>query len=325
MVMRKFVRLCACAAMMFPLFVGQAQAQAWPTRAITLIVPFAPGGTTDIVARALAHKLSEQLGQQVIVDNRGGAGGNLGANIAAKAAPDGYTVFMATVAHAMAPGLYKQLPYDFVRDFDPVTVVASLPNVLIVNPAIKANSVAEFIAYLKANPDKVNYGSAGPGSTEHMSGELFRSQAGVKIAHVPYKGGAPMMVDLMAGQIQMAIETSASAQAQVKAGKVKALAVTSAKRSPAFPGIPTLKESGLPNYEVTTWYGILVPHGTPAPIVAKLYHETEVALKDPDLLKRFAEFGAAPGGETPEQFAKFIKQEIATWKRVARESGATIE
>lgn len=323
--LRNSFRLFVSAAIACLVLVGQAHAQTWPTRPITLIVPFPPGGTTDIVARALAHKLSEQFGQPVIVDNRGGAGGNLGANVAAKAAPDGYTVFMATVAHAMAPGLYKKLPYDFVRDFDPVTVVASLPNVLIVNPAIKANSVAEFIAYLKANPDKVNYGSAGPGSTEHMSGELFRSQAGVKIAHVPYKGGAPMMLDLMTGQIQMAIETSASAQAQVKAGQVKALAVTTLQRSNAFPGIPTLKESGLPNYEVTTWYGMLVPHGTPAPVIARLYRETAAALKDPDLLKRFEDFGAAPGGEPPEQFAKFIKREIATWTRVAKESGATIE
>jgi tripartite-type tricarboxylate transporter receptor subunit TctC len=323
--MRNSIQRLAGAAVMLLMLAGHAHAQAWPTRAITLIVPFTPGGTTDIVSRAIAQKLSEQLGQPVVVDNRGGAGGNLGANIAAKAAPDGYTVFMATVAHAMAPGLYKQLPYDFQRDFDPVTVVASLPNVLIVNPAIKANTVAEFIAYLKANPEKVNYGSAGPGSTEHMSGELFRSLAGVKITHVPYKGGAPMMLDLMSGQIQMAIETSASAQAQVKAGKVKALAVTTAKRSPAFPGIPTLKESGLPAYEVTTWYGMLVPHGTPAPAIARLYRETEKALKAPDILKRFEEFGAAPGGEPPEQFARFIKQEIATWTRVAKESGASIE
>lgn len=323
--MRNSIQLFVGAAVTFLVLVGHAHAQAWPTRPITLIVPFAPGGTTDIVARAVAHKLSEQLGQPVVVDNRGGAGGNIGANVAAKAAPDGYTVFMATVAHAMAPGLYKQLPYDFVRDFDPITVVASLPNVLIVNPAIKANSVPEFIAYLKANPDKVNYGSAGPGSTEHMSGELFRSLAGVKITHVPYKGGAPMMLDLMTGQIQMAIETSASAQAQVKAGKVKALAVTTAMRSPAFPGVPTLKESGLPSYEVTTWYGMLVPHGTPAAVIARLYRETGKVLKDPDILKRFEDFGAVPGGESPEQFAKFIKQEIATWTRVAKEAGATIE
>ncbi len=322
--MKISTRLILAAVVGGPMLVPAAQAQTWPTKPVTIVVPFVAGGTTDIVARALAQQLTSQLGQAVIIDNRGGAGGNLGAAVAAKAAPDGYTVFMATVAHTMAPGIYKKLTYDFQRDFDPVTTVASVPNVLIVNPNVKADSVPELIAYLKAHPGQVNYGSAGPGSTEHMSGELFRSLAGVQITHIPYKGGAPMMTDLISGQIQMAIETSASAEAQIKAGKVRALAVTSPAPSPAFPGVPPLRQF-LPGYEVTTWYGMLVPHGTPAPVVERLYQETAKALRSEALLKRFVEFGATPGGEPPQQFAAFIKTETEKWTRVAKQAGVSVE
>jgi tripartite-type tricarboxylate transporter receptor subunit TctC len=302
-----------------------AAQDAWPSKPITLIVPFAPGGTTDIVARAVGQKLSDGLKQPVVIDNRPGAGGNLGAAIAAKAAPDGYTWFMATVAHTMAPGLYKKLSYDFAKDLDPIGLVATTPNVLVVNPSIPANNVQELIAYIKAHPNQVNYGSAGNGSTEHLSGELFRSMTGTQMTHVPYKGGAPMMTDLLGGQIQMAIETSPSANPHIKSGKVKALAVTTPKRSSAYPDVPTLDEAGVKGYDVTTWYAIMAPHGTPNAIEQRMAVELGKALKQPDILKRFEEQGVTPGDMTPEQLAGFIRTETAKWTKVAKDSGATIE
>ena len=239
-------------------------ADAWPSKPVTLVVPFAPGGTTDIIARAVGQKLGEALHQSVVIDNRPGAGGTLGAASVAKAPADGYTFFMATVAHTMAPGLYKTLPYDFSKDLDPIGLVALTPNVLLVNPSLPVKTVAELIAYIKAHPGTVNYGSAGKGSTEHLSGELFRSMTNTDIAHIPYKGGAPMMTDLIGGQIQMAIETSPSAAPHVRSGAVRALAVTTQKRSSAYPGVPTLDEAGVKGYDVTTWYAIMAPRGTPA-------------------------------------------------------------
>jgi tripartite-type tricarboxylate transporter receptor subunit TctC len=304
---------------------GIAVAQEWPTKPITLVVPFAAGGTTDLVGRPLAQALSERLGQSVIVDNRAGAGGTIGAGVVAKSAPDGNTMFLATIAHTIAPGIYKNLSYDFERDFDPITVVGEVPNVLIVNPSIAAKTSAELIAFIKANPGKVNYGSAGPGSVEHLSGELFRSMAGVDIVHVPYKGGAPMMTDLIAGHIQMAIETSGSALQHIKAGAVRALAVSTLKPSPFFPGVPTLNDAGLKGYDVTTWYGLLVPHGTPAAVRTKLYRTVSDILKTSDMVMRLADLGAVPGGEAPEQFAAFIKTETAKWTKVTKEAGVVAE
>jgi len=302
-----------------------AQAQEWPTRPITLVVPFAAGGTTDLVARPIAQALTEKLGQPVVVENKAGAGGTLAAGIAAKAAPDGYTVFLATVAHTMAPGLYKSLPYDFEKDFDPVTLAAQVPNVLIVHPSVPAKTVSELIAYIKANPGKVNFGSAGPGSTEHMSGELFRAMLGVDIVHVPYKGGAPMMTDLVAGQIQMAIETSGSATPHIQAGTVRALAVSTPQRSPYFPDLPTLNEAGLTGYDVTTWFGFMVPKGTPPAIRDRLYREIGDVLKQSGIRARFKDMGAEPGGQPPAEVAAFITAETAKWKKVAKESGAKID
>lgn len=302
-----------------------AHAQEWPTRPITLVVPFAAGGTTDLVARPIAQALTEKLGQSVVVENKAGAGGTLAAGIAAKAAPDGYTIFLATVAHTMAPGLYKSLPYDFEKDFDPVTLAAQVPNVLIVHPSVPAKSVSELIAYIKANPGKVNFGSAGPGSTEHMSGELFRAMLGVDIVHVPYKGGAPMMTDLVAGQIQMAIETSGSATPHIQAGTVRALAVSTPQRSPYFPDLPTLNEAGLTGYDVTTWFGLMVPKVTPPAIRERLYREIGDVLKQPGIRARFKDMGAEPGGQSPAEVAAFITAETAKWKKVAKESGAKID
>ncbi|MGJ7611218.1 MULTISPECIES: tripartite tricarboxylate transporter substrate binding protein [unclassified Variovorax] len=300
-------------------------AAAWPTKPITLIVPFVAGGTTDIVARTVGQKLSESLKQPVIIDNRGGAGGTVGAGIAAKAPADGHTLFLATIAHAIAPGLYKRLPYDFQRDFEPVALVASTPNVLIVNEKVPAKTVAELVAYIKAHPGKVNFGSAGNGSTEHISGELFRSMTGTDITHVPYKGGAPMMADLMGGQIQMAIETSPSASPHIRAGKVRALAVTTRSRSPAYPGVPTLDEAGLKGYDMTTWFALMAPHGTPPALVQRLNAEVARALAQPDVAKRFEEQGVTAGHMTPQELAAFVGSETTKWVKVAKESGATAE
>jgi tripartite-type tricarboxylate transporter receptor subunit TctC len=300
-------------------------AQAWPSKPVTLMVPFAPGGTTDIVARPFAQALSEEFGQSFVVENRAGAGGTLAAGVAARAAPDGYTLFVATVAHTMATSLYKQLPYDFEKDFVPITLLASVPNILVVNPSVPAKSVQELVAYAKANPGKLSYGSAGNGSTEHLSAELFKSMTGVDMVHIPYKGGAPMMADLVGGQIQLAIETSGSATPHIKAGSVRALAVTTATRSSAFPDLPTLAESGLKGYEVSTWYAILAPKGTPSEITTKLYNAIVKIQRTSDMKQRLEQFGGEPGRLTPDQFAAFIKSETAKWAKVVKESKATVD
>jgi tripartite-type tricarboxylate transporter receptor subunit TctC len=321
-VVRSALRNAALIALLGSLFAPpSALAQDWPTQPITIVVPFVAGGTTDIVARIIAQPLSERLHQSIVIENVGGGGGTIGAGNAARAQPDGYTIFMATVAHTMAPGIYKKLSYDFEKDFDPITIAASVPNILIVNPSVPVKTVAELIAYIKANPGKVNYGSAGIGSTEHMSGALFRSLAGLDIVHVPYRGGAPMLGDLVAGHIQMSIETSGAATPFIKGGQVHALAVSPAKRSALFPELPTLAESGLPGYDVTTWYGVLVPKGTPQPIRDKLYQELAQVLKSPDVIARLRDIGAEPGGEPPAQFAAFIHAETEKWIKLAKDAG----
>jgi tripartite-type tricarboxylate transporter receptor subunit TctC len=315
----------ACAACTLVMALPAQAADAWPSKPITLVVPFAPGGTTDIIARAVGQKLGEALHQPVVVDNRPGAGGTLGAGFVAKAPADGYTLFLATVAHTMAPGLYKHLPYDFQKDLDPLSLVATTPNVLVVNPGIPAKSVQELVAYLKAHPGQVNFGSAGVGSTEHLSGELFRSLTGTEINHIPYKGGAPMMTDLIGGQIQMAIETSPSAAPHVRAGKVKALAVTTSGRSSAYPGVPTVGESGVKGYEVTTWFALMAPHGTPAEVEQRLSAELQKVLQQPDVRKRFEEQGVTAGNMTPPQMAAFIRKETEKWGQVVKQSGASAD
>jgi tripartite-type tricarboxylate transporter receptor subunit TctC len=297
----------------------------WPTKPVTLVVPFASGGTTDIIGRTIGQKLGEALQQPVVVDNRPGAGGTIGAANVARASADGYTFLLATVAHTMAPGIYKTLPYDFTKDLDPVGLVALTPNVLLVNPSIPARSVPELIAYIKAHPGKVNYGSAGIGSTEHLSGELFRAMTGTDIAHVPYKGGAPMMTDLIAGQIQMAIETSPSAAPHVRGGKVKALAVTTARRSGAYPGVPTLSEGGVKGYEVTTWYALMAPRGTPPAIEQRVGAELSKLLKAPEVQKRFEEQGVTAGDMSAAQLAAFIRTETEKWTKVTKDAGVKAE
>jgi tripartite-type tricarboxylate transporter receptor subunit TctC len=323
--MSKNTHIAAIAGVLAMLASGTAVAQEWPIKAVTLVVPFAAGGTTDLVGRPLAQALAERLGQSVIVDNRAGAGGTIGAGMVAKSAPDGYTLFLATIAHTIAPGIYKNLSYNFERDFEPITIVGEVPNVLIVNPKLPARTTAELITYIKSNPGKVNFGSAGPGSVEHLAGELFRATAGVNIVHVPYKGGAPMMTDLIAGHIEMAIETSGSALQHIKAGAVRALAVSTHERSPFFKDLPTLDEAGLKGYDVTTWYGLLVPRGTSADIRTKLYRLVSEILKTPDMIARLADLGAVPGGEPPEKFAAFIKTETVKWTKVTKDAGVVAE
>jgi tripartite-type tricarboxylate transporter receptor subunit TctC len=321
----KFARGFVCAAAMIVASATQTPAQTWPSKPVTLIVPFVAGGTTDIVARLVGQALSGRLGQSVIIENIGGAGGTLGATTAARAPADGYTIFMSTIAHTIAPGIYKKLNYDFEKDFEPITVVASVPNILLVNPDVPAKDVGELIAYIRANPGKVNFGSAGVGSVEHLAGELFRSLAKLDIVHVPYRGGAPMMADIVAGHIQMAIETSGAATPFIKGDKVRALAVSTAKRTPLFPELPTLAESGLPGYDVTTWYGMLVPKGTPPEIARGIYAALVGILKEPDMIARLHEIGAEPGGEPPAQFAAFIRSETEKWTKVTAEAGVKAE
>jgi tripartite-type tricarboxylate transporter receptor subunit TctC len=303
-----------------------AQAQSYPDKPIKLVVPFAPAGATDVLARIVGQKLSELEKQPVIVDNRAGAGGNIGSDAVAKAAPDGYTLLMGAVGtHAINVSLYKKMPYDPVKDFIPVVLVATVPNVLVVPASLPVNSVKELIAYGKANPGKLNFGSSGNGTSIHLSGELFKSMTGMDMQHVPYKGSGPATVDLLSGQVQMMFDNLPSAMPNIKSGKLKALAVTSAKRSPSLPDVPTIAEAGVPGYEAPSWFGILVPKGTPPEIVAKLNTDINKILAMPDTKKKFLEQGAEPAGGTPEQFAALINSEIPKWAKVVKASGAQID
>lgn len=303
-----------------------APGQAYPSKPIRMVVPFAAGaGSNDIMARLIAQKLSESFGQQIVVDNRPGASGIVGCDIVAKAAPDGYSVLMMSLTFAVNPSLFRKLPFDSEKDFAPVTMVASAPLMLVVHPSVPAKSVAELIAYAKANPDKLNFGSGGPGSTPHLAGEMFKMFAGVQMTHVPYKGGAPALADLVGGQIQLMLENIPGTLPFVKAGKLRALAVTDTKRSPVVPDLPTLDAAGLKGYELVGWNGLFLPKGTVKPIVTKLYSGTRQALMLPDVKERLAQMGAEGVGDTPEQFAVFIKAEIAKWAKVVQAAGIRVE
>jgi tripartite-type tricarboxylate transporter receptor subunit TctC len=302
---------------------SEAAAQQYPSKPIRFVVPYPPGGPLDAVARLTAQKVSEAVKQPVIVDNKPGAGGNIGADTVAKSPADGYTILMGAVAtHAINPTLYASIPYDPVRDFAPVTQLASTPNILIVNPSIPASNVREFIAYAKANPGKLNFGSGSTGSAGHLAGELFKSMAGIEMTHVPYKGAAPAMQDLVGGQIQLMFDNLASALGQVRAGKVKGLAVTTAKRTPLAPDLPTIAESGLPGFDISTWFGIFVPAGTPREVVDRLHAEFTRALAAPDVREKILNLGAEPVGNRPEEFAAYIKREAEKYARVIKASGA---
>jgi tripartite-type tricarboxylate transporter receptor subunit TctC len=317
--------LLGFAAWILPLCAG-AQAPAYPTRPIRLVVPFPPGGATDILAREVAKHLTDAWGQSVVVDNRPGAGGNIGSELVAKAAPDGYTLEMGTVGtHAINASLYSKMPYDHVKDFVPVILVAGVPNVLEVNPSVPVNSVQELIAYAKANPNKLNFASSGSGTSIHLSGELFKVMAGVQMTHVPYKGSAPALQDLLGGQVQLMFDNLPPSLPQIKAGKLRALAVTSATRAPALPDVPTVAEAGLPGFEASSWFGVLAPAGTPPDIVTKLNAEIAKWLTSPEAKEKLAGVGANIAGGTPEDFARHIQAETAKWAKVVKESGAKVD
>jgi tripartite-type tricarboxylate transporter receptor subunit TctC len=307
------------------LLAAGAHAQTYPAKPIRWIVPFPPGGSTDLLARVVGQKLTESWGQTVVVENRGGAGGTVGAAEAAKATPDGYTLFMGAIHHTIATSAYPKLPYDFQRDFAPITVVAIVPNVLVVNPSIPAKTVPELIAHAKANPGKLTYGSAGMGTAHHLIGEVFNSRAGVDILHVPYKGSAPAIADLIGGQVSIMYDTVASCLPHVKAGKIRALAVATAKRSSALPDVPTIAEAALPGFEVTTWFGALAPAKTPKELVAKLNAEIVRILALPDVRKRLLDAGAEPVGNTPEQMAAQIKRETEEYAKVVKQAKIVAE
>jgi tripartite-type tricarboxylate transporter receptor subunit TctC len=313
----------ACALSLAPL---AAHAQAFPTKPITIVVPFSAGGTTDILARVIGQFMSKDLGQPVIVDNRAGAGGNIGAQNVARAPADGYTLLMGTVGtHAINQSLYKKMGFDPIKDFAPLSRVALVPNLLVANPAQPFKNVKELIAYAKANPGKVTFASSGSGTSIHLSGEMFQQMAGVEMQHIPYKGSAPAMTDLLGGQTAVMFDNMPSAIGHVKAGKLRPLAVTTPKRSPALPDVPTIAEAGVPGYAATSWFGLLAPANTPAPVVAKLNASILKALADPDVKKKMAEQGAEPYGEKPEQFAEFIRSETAKWGKIVKQSGATAD
>ena len=300
-------------------------AQSYPAKPVRMIAASSPGSAVDIVARIVAQKLSEQLGQQVIVDNRAGAGGNLGAELAAKAAPDGYTLFMGTPAHAINTGLYRKLNYDLTRDFAPVSQVTSGQYAIVVHPSLPVKSVKELIALARAKPGQLNYASAGSGNATHLAGELFNSAARVKLVHVPYKGSGPAVTDLIGGQVQLMFGNLVAVLPQVKSGRIRALAVTGQTRAAAAPELPTVIEAGVPGYVVISWFGVLVPAATPRELVMRLNAELARTMAAPDVRERLAGEGAEPTVGTPEQFAAFIKTEIAQWTKVIKNAGIVAE
>lgn len=303
-----------------------ALAQPYPNRPIRFVVPFAPGGSTDTLARTLGQKLTDALRQQVVVDNRSGANGNIGMEIVAHAAPDGYTIVLGYIANlGIGPSLYAKLPFDPVRDYAPITQIASSPNILAVHPSLPVKSFRELIAYAKTNPKKLNFASSGVGSIGHLTGELLNRSAGVYMVHVPYKGSGQAVIDLLGGQVQMMFSGMSSVMQHIKGGKLRALAVTGAQRSPAVPDVPTIAESGFPGFEATAWYGVLATAHTPKPVIDRLHAEIVRALALPEVKERLNNVGFELVGGTPDEFAAFIKSEIAKWNRVVRDAHISAE
>ena len=306
--------------------INATHAADYPAKPVRMLVGFAAGGGTDTTARAIAQPLAEALGQQVVVDNRPGAAGNIATEIAANSVPDGYTVLMGTIAAlSINPSLYQKLPFDPVKDFEPVTLAVSSTNVLVVHPTVAAKSVKELIALAKAQPDKITYGSSGVGGAGHLAGVLFDQLAGTKTVHVPYKGGAPAMIALISGEVQMVFSTAETAVPQMKSGKVRALGVTTAKRTALLPDVPTIAEAGLPGYEANNWYGILVPAKTPRPVVDRLNREIVKILKTPSVRETLFRSGLDASPSTPQEFAAYMKSETAKWAKVVKASGAKAE
>jgi len=305
---------------------GAAVAQPYPQRAMHMIVPYAVGGASDTTARILAAKLSERLAQPIVVDNRTGAGGAIGTEAAARAAPDGYTIVMGNnSSHGSNPAVYAKLPYDAVKDFAPISFVAAVPYVLVVAPSLPAKSVPELIALAKSSPGKMNYASAGNGSTHHFCGELLKSMAGIDLVHVPYKGSPPAIAGLLGGEVSLMFANVTDIGSQIKAGKVRALAVTTAQRSKSLPEVPTLSEAGLPGFEIGSWFGLLAPAGTPAPIIARLNAEAVKVLARADVRSTLGAQGLEVASSTPEQFGAHIKSEIAKFGRIAKSAGIKAE
>ncbi len=321
---RSLVRLVAALALLSGL-AAAAHAQAWPTKPIRYIVPFPPGGATDILARSIAEKLGPALGQPVIVENRAGAAGNVGTELAAKAAPDGYTILMVTVAQSISETLYAKLAYNLMRDLTPVILVARVPNVMVVHPSVPARSVKEFIDYAKANPGKINFASSGSGTSIHMSGELFKLLTGVDIVHVPYKGSALALTDLIGGQVSVMFDNLPPSMPHIRGGKLRALAITTTTRYPTLPDLPTMVEAGVPGYESSSWFGIMAPTGTPKDIVARLNAEVRKIMALPEVRERFDQQGAIASPGSPEDFDAFIRAEIAKWGKVVKASGAKVD
>ncbi len=323
--MRQLLKFAAAALALA--VAGSAHAQDWPTKAVVFLNPFPAGGGTDTFARPIAAKLSQTLGQQALIENQGGAGGTVGAANAARRAADGYNWFFGAVHHTIAESLYTRLPYSIEKDFEPITIAAFVPNVVVVHPkhADKLKTLKDLIAYAKANPDKLNYGSAGSGTTHHLSVELFKTMTQTKLVHVPYKGAGPLMIDLLAGQVDLAFDGMGTSAQQIKAGKLIPLAITSNKRNPVLPNVPTVQEAGVPGYEVRTWYAIWAIRGTPQAIKDRMYKEIVAAMNQPDLKRIWAEQGADPGGMPPAEMDKIVKTEIAKWAKVVKDAGAKVD
>ena len=317
------VSICALAAISTH---GPASAQSYPQKPVRIVVGVPAGGTTDVVARLLGHKLGELLGQQVVIENRGGAGGNIGAELVAKAPPDGYTLFLATIGTmAINPSLYSKMPFDTLRDFAAISQLTSMPQLLVVHPSVPVKTVKELIAYAKSRPGQLTFASGGGGTAIHLAGELFKTMAGVEMVHVAYKGGGPAMTDLIGGQVSLMFDQILTSLPHVQSGRLRGLAVTTANRSPAAPQIPTIAEAALPGYAVTTWHGLLAPAGTPREIVNRLSSEAAKALQNPDIRDRFAAQGVDPVSSTPEQFSALMKSELEKWRKVIAASGMKID
>ena len=316
----------ACALVLAATPVHDAAAQAFPSKPVKLVIPFPPGGSLDNIGRLIAQKLSEAWGQQVLIENKPGAGGNIGADAVAKSPADGYTVVMGALStHAVNPNLYAKMPYDAAKDFAPISLVAITPNVLIVNAAMPVTSVKEMIAYAKANPGKTNFGSGSNGSAGHLAGELFKLETGTDVAHIPYKGGAPALQALLAGDTQFMFDNLANAMAQVKGGKVRAIAVTTAQRSKLAPDLPTMAEAGMPGFDISTWFGLLAPAGTPPDVIAKWNADVVRVLNSPDVREKMLAQGAEPSPQTPAEFASFIAREREKYARIVKASGAKVD
>ncbi len=319
---RTFARLGALAAAVFAVGV---QAQTWPSKAVTLVVPFPPGGTTDVLARALGEKLAPVLGQPVIVENKPGAGATIGADLVAKAKPDGHTLLIGAVHHTIATSVYPKLPYNFQKDLAPITTIALVPNVLVVNASMPVKNLADLQALLKAKPDSASYGSNGNGTAQHLIGTQFENLTGINLTHIPYKGSGPMATDLLGGQITMSFDTITPVLPHIKVGKLRALAVTTASRSKALPDVPTLEEAGLKGFNIGTWFGVLAPVATPKEVQARLSAEMIKIIQSPEFVKRMDEIGAQPIGNKPEEMARQIQDETAKFATLVKTAKVTIE